>query len=175
MKFCTNCGAKLEAHMVFCTYCGTQAGKPPMQQTNPSPVHHAGIHNYAGKNTNYIIAIVAIALIGIVIFINQGGNQGGSSGLVGTWERQGADCSLTFSRGGTGLLKTDHFRTNVIFSFSWEAIEGTLVIMGPYGSRSVIEFEVVGSSLIIPSGWQQSQIGVDRHGMFPLGGNWIRQ
>ena len=128
MKFCTNCGTKLEAHMVFCVYCGTQAGKPPMQQTNPSPVHHVVIHNYAGKKTNHIIiAIVAtVVLIGIVIFIN----QGGSSGLVGIWGRSWSDCSLTFSRGGTGLLRTSFSGQNVTTPFTWEVSEGTLVIIG---------------------------------------------
>ena len=175
MKFCTKCGTKLEAHMAFCASCGTQAGKPPIQQTNPTPVHHTGIHSYAGKNTNYIfIAVVAAAaLIGIIIFLN----QIGSSELVGTWESSWSlldrevNSIIVFSPDGSGtFIRYLHFGTPPSrreASFTWETSGGTLVLR--YTEQELIKdtrgvvthikrgstinlplaYEIVGSTLIL--------------------------
>ena len=165
MKFCTNCGAKMETHMAFCTDCGTQARRPPVHQTTTTPVrqiqvkpmYHAGTNHFARKNTNYIIiAIVAIVtLIGFVLFINQSDN----TGLVGTWEarertwRGEVQWLITFNRNGTGssvILLNDVLDRQD--SFSWEVINDRQLLFALRDSAQrpeILEFSVTRTTLIL--------------------------
>ena len=132
MKFCTNCGTKLEPHMVFCTDCGTKTGTHPTQQIGTPPMHHTEIHTFARKNMNYII-ITVVAIIGIALFFGLRDN----TGLVGTWEmseqrRSGIEDKIVvrFNRNGTGASR---FYENLSYigsmDFTWEVTRDSQLIM----------------------------------------------
>ena len=151
MKFCSNCGTKLDAHKVFCIGCGTQTNKPPTQQTNPTPVHNTATKVMTEKNMSFIIIAVVTAIVLIGIFILT--NQNGSSGLVSTWENNQGN-TIVFSRNGNGTVIGHHsIYGRQEASFNWEASGGTLVlryvdIWGDSRNQRLV-YEIVGSSLFI--------------------------
>ena len=165
MKYCSNCGSKLETHMAFCTGCGTQASKPlahekdvkSVQQAHPQPIHHAGTHHYARKNTSYIIVtlVAVIAIVGIVLFIT----QSETIELVGTWEFQESTrwgeerVVYIFNRDGTGrvvnilndILEYDE-------NFDWTVMNDSqllITIPDPLHRHELIDFSVSSTALIL--------------------------
>ena len=162
--FCTNCGNKLEAHMIFCTVCGTQASKPHTQQASTQPMpqqvypyaNYITTYNQGRKNTKYIL-IAVFAVIGVVLLLSLHDN----TGLVGTWEkseqaRWGVHerTVMRFNRNGTGSMRVyENLRYAGSSSFSWEVSrDGQLVITFREGLNvhtHRVDFSVSRNTLVI--------------------------
>lgn len=149
MKFCTNCGTKIEGTIFFCKQCGTQVGAQPLR--GPST------HNRANRiHRNIIIAgLASIIVIGFALFLI----LRDSTGLVGTWEarertRHGEEQWLiTFNRNGTGsMVIILNGVLDAQESFSWEVMNDRQLLLTSHDSvwrPEIIEFSVSGNALVL--------------------------
>ena len=167
MKFCTKCGTRLETHMAFCTGCGTKTGMQPMQQIGTPPMHQAGIpqayygetHYHARKNTNYIIIaiIAAVALVGIILFVNQGNNSSPlarATELEGTWINDVLLGGELERYAETIAFRGNTFRSTA-YRGSFPARDGSwggLGLGGGFGMNATGNSEVISTDLVLHDG-----------------------
>lgn len=162
MRFCTNCGSKVEASVKFCVGCGKPLDSEPKQESLEAELELREATPAAGdKKKNLVLIIVAAVVLmaaAYVMFFD-----GIGRGIVGTWELIGIE-GLTQEEfeeemQWMGGLRIEFTRDN---RGAWHESVGTM-----FEEKHVFTWEIIGNMLTVTEdGWpspQQLEFSVSRN------------
>ena len=113
MKYCSNCGEKINANAQFCNGCGTKTGSSknsePFRNIEPQVIQN--LNNYFkgfGKAIIWIIIILVLLFIFIAIISNMDSNGGSLNVYSNSQNSWWGTTHKTTSVGAGGITTEEH-------------------------------------------------------------------